>query len=319
MNLRSVLLKFSYLKNTHIGKILKKVASTSLLSKVIKSIRYQKNLDDESYIKMCYKEHFGVEPDLVNPKNFNEKNNWRKLNDRKDLYTLMVDKFKMKEYVEEKCGRGHTFNLLGAWEKPEDIDFESLPEQFVLKVNHAGGIVACKDKSQFDKEEAIKELNKTLADDYFIRSREWPYKNVKRMVLAEEYMGENLVDYKNYCFNGRLHYTFVWNNHSREDGLKPEACFCGAYDTSWTKTTLDIDYPHDDLDIEKPSCYEEMKIIAEKLSKDIPFVRIDCYIVDGHVYVGEMTFFPWGGFLKFKDEEWNNRLGELEKLPEIDY
>lgn len=319
MCLRSVIFKFSFLKNTPIGKVVKKIITTDLVSGVIKMIIYKKNMDDEQYLKIEYKEIFGVEPDLVNPKNFNEKNNWRKLNDRKDIYTKMVDKLKMKDYVEEKCGEGYTFKLLGFWEKPEDIDFDLLPEQFVLKVNHAGGIVACRDKAKFDKKSALKKFKKALAEDYYIRHREWPYKNVKRMILAEEYMGENLVDFKNYCFNGKLQYTFVWNNHSREDGLKPEACFCGAYDTNWIKTDLDIDYPHDDLVVEKPVCYEEMKIIAEKLSKDIPFVRVDCYIVNGKVYVGEMTFFPWGGLLKFKDEKWNNLLGELEKLPGIDY
>lgn len=128
-------------------------------------------------------------------------------------------------------------------------------------------------------------------------------------------MGENLTDYKNYCFNGKLQYTFVWENESRSDGRKPEAYFCGAYDRQWQKSGIEIDYPTRDKLVEKPTCYDELLEIVEKLSSGIPFVRVDCYIVNGHVYVGEMTFFPWGGFMKFKDEAWDRALGDLEVLP----
>ena len=152
--------------------------------------------------------------------------------------------------------------------------------------------------------------------DYFPMSREWPYKNVERKIICEQYMGENLTDYKNYCFNGKMLYSFVWKNESRADGRKPEAFFCGAYDREWKKTGIDIDYPSRTDVIDKPDCYDEMVVIAEKMSAGIPFVRVDCYIINNHVYVGEMTFFPWGGFQKFKDEYWNDYLGQLEKLPQ---
>lgn len=141
---------------------------------------------------------------------------------------------------------------------------------------------------------------------------------MERKIIAEAYMGENLIDYKNYCFGGKLMYTFVWKNHSREDGLKPEAHFCGAYDRNWENSGIEIDYPTDEVEVPKPMCYEKMVSVAEKLSEGITFVRVDCYIIDNLVYVGEMTFFPWGGFQKFKDERWNDYLGRLEELPGID-
>lgn len=295
------------------------ITQSSFFQKKCVDYLYHSKMDDREYIAMKYKELFGVEPNLDNPTNFNEKSNWRKLYDRQPIYTDMVDKYKVKKIIGERCGEDRTFKLLGVWDKPEQINFDTLPEQFVLKTNHAGGVLICRDRRTFDKKKAIRSLNKLLKVNYYIRSREWPYKNVRKKIIAEEYKGENLVDYKNYCFNGRMLYTFVWQNHSRNDGTKPDAHFCGAYDRNWVKTDLELDYPSDDIVIEKPKGYEDMVRVAEKMSKDIPFVRVDCYLIDGNAYIGEMTFFPWGGFQKFKDEHWNEYLGKIEKLPGIDY
>lgn len=285
-------------------------------SKILYAKEYKPLMNDRKYIEMVYKKRFGVMPDLDNPKNFNEKNNWRKLYDRRDIYTSMVDKYRIKDVVRERCGEGYAFPLLGVWNKPKEIDFSQLPDKFVLKVNHAGGVIVCRDKSTFDTESALRDLKSDLKIDYFHMSREWPYKNVKRRIIAEKYMGENLTDYKNYCFNGKLAYTLVWKNESREDGRKPDAFFCGAYDRDWNRTDFRIDYPTKDELVERPVCYDELVTVVEKMSAGIPFVRVDCYIIGGRVYVGEMTFFPWGGFQKFCDESWNLRLGEMQKLPE---
>lgn len=130
-------------------------------------------------------------------------------------------------------------------------------------------------------------------------------------------MGENLTDYKNYCFNGKLLYTFVWENQSRQDGRKPQAYFCGAYDREWNRSGIEIDYSSRDVKVDKPNCYNEMVSVAESMSKGTYFVRCDCYIINNQVYVGEMTFFPWGGFQIFKDKNDDIMLGELEKLPVI--
>ena len=286
---------------------------------VIENIAFKASWSDEQYIRMKYKEVFGVEPDLEHPKNFNEKNNWRKIHDHNPLYTSMVDKYRSKKVITERVGAEHTFPLLGAWDKPEQIDWDSLPDQFVLKCNHAGGVVVCRDKKTFDRAAAVKRLKQTFKRNYYLRSREWPYKDVRKKIIAEQYMGENLIDFKNYCFDGKLTYTLVWQNHSREDGYKPDAYFCGAYDRDWKKTDMDLDYPTDDVMIEKPLCYDKLIEITEKMSQGIPFVRVDTYIIGDRIYVGEMTFFPWGGFQKFKSDKWNNYLGSIERLPGIDY
>lgn len=270
--------------------------------------------NDEAYLKVEYKRRFGRKLNLIDPKTFNEKNNWRKLYDRKPVYVQMVDKFKFKEFVETRVGPGNTIKLLGSWRNPEDIDFDSLPSQFVLKPNHSGGIVICRDKSSFDKVGAIKKLRKAMKVNYYIRSREWPYKNVERCIIAEEYKGENLWDYKNYVFNGKLLYTLVWKNVPNGNE-KPKAYFCGMYDRQWNRTDMELDYPSLSDNVDCPTSYEEMVRIAEKLAEGTIFVRSDFFIIDDKPFAGEMTFFPWGGFQKFKNEEWNERLGALEILP----
>ena len=286
-------------------------------SRVIAFFRYKPWISDKKYIEKKYKRVFGEKPNLECPRNFNEKNNWRKLYDRNDLYTKMVDKYQIKELIREKVGAEYTFPLIAAWDHPKDIDFDVLPNSFVLKVNHSGGVIVCRNKDSFDYKRAVWELKKEQRMACFPISREWPYKNVRRKIICEQYMGENLIDYKNYCFNGKVYYTFVWRNRSKEDGRKPEPYLCGAYDVNWEKKEIALQYPSIDSVVERPDCYNEMIRIAEKMSEGIPFVRVDCYVIDGKPYIGEMTFFPYGGFLKFEDQLWNNRFGDMEELPAI--
>lgn len=283
--------------------------------RIADSFLYRPGMDDRKYIVRKYKETFGIAPNLDKPVNFNEKNNWRKLYDRKPVYTRMVDKYQGKLLVREKTGEGNTFPLLGVWDRPEDIDFNLLPEKFVLKANHAGGIIVCRDKKTFDRDKAVEELKKQMKTDYSVRFREWAYRDVERKVICEQYMGENLTDYKNYCFNGKLLYTFVWENQSQADGTKPVATFCGAYDRDWKRSDIELGYPSSDKTIRKPESYDEMVSLAEKVAEDTLFVRVDCYNINGKAYIGEMTMYPWAGLMRFKDEKWNNRFGELEKLP----
>lgn len=299
---------------SYFGRIIMKSYIALMQSPPIAYLITKPYMSDKDYIVKMYEKKFGVRPNLECPTNFNEKNNWRKLYDRNPLYTSMVDKVEIKKIIKDRIGEKYTFRLIGNWERPEDIDVLTLPNKFVLKSNHAGGVIVCRDKNNFDKKKAVKELNKILKTDYSLYGREWPYKNVKRKVLCEEYMGEDLTDFKNYCFNGKLAYTFVWENESRVDGRKPEAYFCGAYDKEWKKSGIDIDYPSKNKIVEKPENYDEMVRVCETMSEGIPFVRVDCYIINNEIYVGEMTFFPWGGFMKFKDEKWNKALGEMEVL-----
>ena len=297
------------------GLFLQKKCAKFINSHIGTMLLCSPHMDDKKYIMKKHMKALHYYPDLDNPKSFNEKNNWRKLHDRKDIYTSFVDKYKIKSIISERIGAEHTFPLLGVYDKPSDIDFGSLPEKFVLKVNHvSGGVFICRDKSKFDKKKVLKDIKRFLKIDYYLPSREWPYKNIERKIVCEKYMGENLIDYKNYCFNGKLAYTFVWQNVAKIDGRKPVAYYCGGYDRCWNKTSMEVEYPTMDEVVPKPDCYVEMVECCEKMSQGLPFARVDCYIINNHVYVGEVTFFPWGGFLKFKDEQWNMKLGEMEKL-----
>ncbi len=311
----SLLGKLRFTDSGIIYSIRKAVVGTKLGRSLANRFLYRPGMDDKAFIIKQYKRELGETPDLDHPRNFNEKNNWRKLHDRRPVLTDMVDKYKVKSIIAQRVGAGHTFPLIGVWDIPEDIDFDSLPNQFVLKTNHSGGIIACRDKAAFDREGAVAELKELLASDYFVRFREWAYRDVERKVICEKYMGENLTDYKNYCFNGKLMYTFVWENRSQADGRKPVATFCGAYDRNWKRTDIELGYLSSDKVVPCPPGYEKMVEIAEKMAEDTIFVRVDCYNFSGHVYVGEMTMYPWAGFMQFKDRKWNDRFGELEKLP----
>lgn len=209
----------------------------------------------------------------------------------------------------------YTVPLIKVWDNPDEIKLSLLPEKFVLKPNHAGGIIVCRNKESFDLKKAKQELKEMLEIDYFYMSREWPYKDVKRKIICEEYLGEDLIDFDNFCFNGKLMYTFVWKNKSRKDGRKPEIYYCGAYDRNWEKVDIKIDCPSLDEEIERPTSYEEMIRIAETVSKGISFLRVDCYIIGKKIYIGELTFSPLGGWIPFKEEKWNKFLGNLINLP----
>ena len=173
-----------------------------------------KNMSDEDFLKMQFKNVFGYPLDLENPKTYSEKLQWLKLYDRKPEYTMMVDKYEVKKYVASKIGEEHIIKTLGVWDHFDDIDFSKLPNQFVLKCTHdSGGLVICTDKSKLDMVAAKKKIEKSLKNDYYMQNREWPYKNVKRRIIAEEYMvdesGYELKDYKIFAFDGEAKAMFI--------------------------------------------------------------------------------------------------------------
>ncbi len=267
--------------------------------------------DDETYLKLKWRLRFGEPLNLDNPQTFNEKLQWLKLHDRKPEYTRMVDKYEAKKYVAEKIGEEYIIPTLGVWDSFDDIDFNSLPNQFVLKCTHdSGGLVICKDKSTLDMEATRKKLEKCLKRDYYIQSREWPYKNVKPRIIAEKYMeekgGGELKDYKLHCFNGEPKMTLVCSDRFAEEGLCED-----FFDNDWghlpTRRPTHPNAPHD---IACPKNFELMKELAKQLSKNIPFVRVDFYEIDGRVYFGELTFFPMSGMGVFVPNEWDLKLGE---------
>ena len=272
-----------------------------------------KFLSDKSYLSIKFMNIFGRKIDWDNPKTFNEKLQWLKLYNRNPEYTTMVDKYAAKKYIADKIGPEYIIPTLGVWDSFDDIDFDALPDQFVLKCTHdSGGLVVCRDKAKLDYKEAKEKIEKSLANNYFYSGREWPYKNVPHRIIAEQYMADNLRDYKLFCFDGAPRMTLVCSERFTKDGLKED-----FYDEAWNH--LDVQRPNHGnsaLPIQRPKQYELMKKLAMILSEHIPFARIDFYEINEKVYFGEITFFPASGFEEFKPEEWDLKLGEWIKLPD---
>lgn len=274
-------------------------------------------LSDEKYLKLRYKAEFGKELNLENPQTFNEKLQWLKLHNRKPEYTMMVDKYKVRQYIADTIGEQYLIPLLGVWDDPDEIDFESLPDQFVLKCNHNSGtgMCICKDKSKLDIKEVRKGLKRGLAENYYLLGREWPYKDVPRKVIAEKYMEDSetseLRDYKFFCFGGIAKcykvnfdkFVQVHGNYFTPDGK--------------TMKVGDEDSPPDfNKAIAAPPSLRKMRELSEVLSKSHPFLRTDFYDVDGKVYFGELTFYHDAGFCNFLYEGNDELLGSWLKLPE---
>ena len=281
---------------------------------------------DKPYLQMMYWLNMGKKLNLKHPVTFNEKLQWLKLYNRNPKYTIMVDKVKAKEYVANIIGEEHIIPTLGVWDDPDDIDFDALPDKFVLKCNHNSGLgmCICRDKSKLDIPKVKAELRKGLKQNYFLQWREWPYKNVPRKILAEKFMEdheqqaqkiskaklEELNDYKIFCFNGQPKVLFVASDRANK------VCF-DYYDMKLNH--LDLKQGGDNFkgEVKLPNHFEEMKELAAKISKDIPHVRTDFYEINGNVYFGELTFFDSSGFAKFHPEEWDERLGKLIVLPPL--
>ena len=277
---------------------------------------YTSLLPDRIYLKKLYKKRMGEELNLKAPKSYTEKLNWLKLHDRNPAYTLMVDKFGVREYISEKIGEEYLVPLIGSWSSVEDIDFTQLPNEFVLKCNHDNGIIVCNNKENLDVDNVKKELQFHLNRDYYKKAREWPYKNVDRKIICEQFMkntdGDPLVDYKLFCFNGVPRFVMVNSDRfSKDTKLKTD-----IYDMEWNYMNMqDGPYPMAGDVFEKPECLEEMRFLAEKLSKGIPFVRVDFNYWNKQLYFGELTFYHSAGFESFQPKEWDNKLGEWLKLP----
>ena len=274
-------------------------------------------LSDEDFIKLLFKVEMGYVPDLENPRTINEKLQWIKLYDHNPLYTKMVDKIAVKDYVREKIGDEHIIKTLGIWDSYDDIDFETLPEQFVLKCNHdSGGLVIVKDKEKLDRRKAGKIISSSLKVNYYKKYREWPYKNVQPRIIAETYVVDeatnSLNDYKFFCFNGKVKCFKIDFNRF----IKHQANY---YDENCNLLPFgEKDFPRDSsADIKMPPVIDEMKKIAEIIAAGHPFLRVDLYYANNHRDIGEITFFPASGFGKIEPVEWDSILGEWINLEMI--
>lgn len=274
-------------------------------------------MDDATYLKMIFRIKMNRRLDLENPQTYNQKLQWLKLYDRKPEYTQMVDKYEAKKYVARIIGEEHIIPTLGVWDCFEDIDFDKLPNQFVLKCTHdSGGLIICKDKSKLDKEKARKLICNCLKHNYFWGLREWPYKNVQPRIIAEQYMvdesGTELKDYKFFCFDGQPKAMFIASDRSNPN----EETKFDFFDMDFNHLPFTNGHPNATRNINKPEGFEEMKQLAAKLSNSIPHVRVDLYNINGHIYFGEMTFSHWSGFKPFVPEEWDYKFGSWINLPE---
>lgn len=273
-------------------------------------------LPDKQYLQLYYFAKLKKICNLKEPKTFNEKLQWLKLYNRRSEYTVLVDKYRVRDYIKDNIGEEYLIPLLGVWDDPDEIDFDKLPEKFVLKCNHNSGlgICICKNNKKLDIEKTKHELKKGLAEDYYMTGREWPYKNVPRKIIAEQYMEDKngeLNDYKFFCFDGEVDCVMIVTDRAKGDA---HYYYMSKDWTILPYGRLTRSLPKD-FTLPKPEHLEEMFDIAHRLSQGFPHVRIDLYNVDGHIYFGEYTLYHQGGFEEGFDEASDLHLGSLIKLP----
>ena len=278
---------------------------------------YSKLLSDKKHIELYYKYSMGKKLNLKTPQTFNEKLNWLKLYDRNPLYTTLVDKYAVKPWVSERIGEQYIIPTLGVWNSFDDIVFDKLPKQFVLKTTHGGGntgVVICKDKSTFNIEEAKRKIERSMKTSGYDKHREWPYKNVPRRIIAEQFISpssgeDDLPDYKFFCFDGQVKALFIATDRSSGD-VKFD-----FFDADFNHLDLYQRHPMSNKPISKPASFEEMKSIAACLSRGLPEARVDLYNVNGKVYFGEITFFHHAGVVPFHPDKWDYIFGSWITLP----
>ncbi|WP_028790526.1 ATP-grasp fold amidoligase family protein [Tetragenococcus muriaticus] len=281
---------------------------------LLKKIKYGlKFLPDKLYIQLYYFAQFKRFCNLKNPKTFNEKLNWLKIYDRKPEYTKMVDKYEVKKYVSSIIGEEYIIPTLGVWDSFDEIKFDDLPQQFVLKCTHdSEGVILVEDKDKLDKREAKKKIENSLRQNFYYIGREWPYKNVKPRIIAENYMvdhrDDELRDYKFFCFNGQPKLMYIASG--RNDGYTKFDYF----DLNFKHLNIIQKYPQSTKKIRKPLNFDKMVELSKILSKDIPHIRVDFYEVDDRLFFGELTFYHLSGFMPFQPKKWDRILGDLLKL-----
>lgn len=277
------------------------------------AFKYNSTLRPDEY-KDAISDHFymvrGRELNWENPTTYNEWINWEKINDCTPLKTRLADKYLVKDWVKEKIGEEYVAKLYGVWDRPEDIDFESLPEQFVLKVNHSSDcVIVVKNKSDLDREEAVNKLAKWLDYDLSLLVLERHYANIPRKVICEEYLpgvAESSYDYKVYCFHGQAEYIECIS------GCNTPQQKARFFSTSWESQSFKFAYPLDEDIAPRPNNLEKMLLFSNKLSEGFSHVRVDWYdLNDGRLVFGEMTFSSWGGIYSFTPEEMDEEWGQL--------
>lgn len=299
-----------------LNKVKKVIKDPKIILLYFLNSRLLRFIPDGLFLKIKFRLIMDKKLDLKNPKTFNEKMQWLKLYDRKPEYTQMVDKYEVRKYIGEVIGKEYLIPLLGVYDNFEAIEFDKLPNKFVLKPNHtSGNVFICKDKSKIDYKKLKKEVNRWLKREYYWLHREWPYKNIKPRIICEKYMvdesGTELKDYKFMCFNGQVKCIFVCTNRTSPTGLNID-----IYDVAWNLMPFGRpNQPGTGVKIPKPKNFDKMIKYAEKLAENIPFIRVDFYETDGQLFFGELTFYPGAGFEEFSPEFYDSILGGWITLP----
>lgn len=294
------------MKIEKINKLKKRLAKDGNMLRIYRFFRF---IPDSIYLKLMFRLRMGYSLDLKHPRTFNQKLQYLKLHDRRPLYTRMVDKLAVNDYVRERCGNDLSLiNVLGVYDDFDEIDFNSLPEKFVLKCTHnSGAVVICRNKADFNRDEAKSILGFAVKHNFYYAMREWPYKNVPPRIIAEEYIESDtgfLQDYKIFTFGGKAEMIYI---RSCTDGV-----FYGDYfDKNGELLDFTADYPHSPVTPGMPENLDKMLRFAEVLSEGTPELRVDFYEVRGRVYFGELTFYHDGGFAPFEPREWDEKLGNL--------
>lgn len=288
----------------------------ALCRKLLK--RFGGVLSDKQYIKAAYRLWMHSKLNLKNPQSFTEKLQWLKLYDHNPLYTTLVDKYEVKKWVKERIGEKYVIPTIGVWDSLDSIEWNDLPEKFVLKTTFGGGsdgVYICKNKSNAHKADVFAKMEESMKTDPYKRVREWPYKNVPRRLIAEQYLGDNtgdLADYKFYCFGGEPKVLLIATNRYTSHNFD-------YYDMNYKKLSIvsAMGPNNPNLSEEKPTYFEEMKGVARKLCQGFPHVRVDLYCCNGHIYFGEMTLYDSSGFDNMNSEEWNMRFGSWIQIPSL--
>lgn len=305
------------------NKLQKYLHNPKLLYPLVSSRGLTHWVPDKMHLSIMYWARIGRWPDLDNPRTFNEKLQWLKLYDRNPIYNTLVDKHAVKQWVADRIGSEYVTETYARWDRVEDIDISELPERFVLKTNHdCGGVAICKDRTTFNLEAARAKLARHLNTNYFWGGREWPYKDVRPCVFAEEYLEPDasesspdqdeidLTDYKFMCFNGEPRCAFTCVGRAKGD-LRVD-----FFDADWHHMSFTRHYPNADVLPAAPRYLREMQRLARTLSDGIPFIRVDFYEQAERIILGEMTLYPGSGFEEFDKEEWDERLGDWIVLPQ---
>lgn len=298
-------------------KIMNNLKSPRRIILILGSRGFLNWMSEKIYLKLSYRIMTGERLNLKKPKTFSEKIQWLKLYDRREKYPMYVDKYEVRKYISEVLGKDYLIPLISVHNSVNEIKWDELPDKFVIKCSHGSGSnIICTNKKKLNITKSKRILNKWIKRNWFWYGREWPYKKIKPKIIIEEFLptenNELPADYKFYCFNGKPYYCQVIRGRGENETID-------FYDNEWNK--MDFNgmraLPMSNETIEKPEHYSTMLEIAKKLSKDLPFIRVDLYYINKKIYFGELTLYPTSGYGRFYPKEWNVKLGRLISLDEF--